>query len=107
MPLMFPFCLVLGLFLPGCFIARRFKPGLWVATAFVISLLILFHSIFWLGVFGAPIALWNVFVCLTVASLAAFLIGRRYSACVELKRRKWKTLDWILMASTALVAISL
>src|SRR5262245_38400524 len=107
MPLMFPFCLVLGLFLPGSFIARRFKRGIWAATAFVVSLLILFHSIFWLGVFGAPIALWNVFLCLTIASLAGFLIGRRFSERVELKRRKWKTLDWILMASTALVAVSL
>ena len=107
MPLMFPFCLVLGLFLPGAFIARRLKQGLWAATAFVVSLLILFHSIFWLGIFGAPITLWSVFLCLAIVSFAGFFFERRSAARVEAKRRKWKTMDWILMASTALVGISL
>ena len=56
----FPLFLVLGLFLPGFFIAKYLRHTLWGASAFTISLLILFHSIFWLGVFHISIRLWTV-----------------------------------------------
>jgi hypothetical protein len=56
MPWLSPLLLLLGLFLPGSLIARRMGHPLWWASGFVFSLLILFHSIFWLGIFHAPIA---------------------------------------------------
>jgi hypothetical protein len=81
MPLLFPLLLLLGLFLPGYFIAKTLSNPLSGASAFVISLLILFHSVFWLGIAGVPITLWTVVPCLAVAaSVGAWLAKRKRGA---------------------------
>lgn len=75
----FPLFLVLGLFLPGFFIAKYLRHTLWWASAFVISLLILFHSIFWLGVFHVSIGLWTVLPSLIATSAGAAWLQRRFA----------------------------
>jgi hypothetical protein len=74
MPLLFPLLLLLGLFLPGYFISKSLRNAFPAASAFMISLLILFHSVFWLGIAGAPITLWTVMPCLVgAAALGAYV----------------------------------
>ena len=51
---LFPFFLLVGLFLPGFFVAKYLRHSLWWASAFPLSLLVLFHSVFWLGVLPRP-----------------------------------------------------
>ena len=75
----FPLFLILGLFLPGFFIAKYLRHPLWWASAFTISLLILFHSIFWLGVSGIPIKLWTVLPVLLAASAMAAWVQRKFA----------------------------
>jgi hypothetical protein len=77
MPLLFPLLLLLGLFLPGYFVAKSLRNPLSGASAFVISLLILFHSVFWLGIAGAPITLWTVVPCLAGAAAAGAWLAKR------------------------------
>jgi hypothetical protein len=74
------------------------------ASAFVISLLILFHSIFWLGVFRVPIRLWTVLPCLIAASAGAAWLQRR--SAIPVKRSEalpLSTRDRILILSSGLV----
>jgi hypothetical protein len=78
-----PLFLILGLFLPGFFIAKYLRHPLWWASAFTISLLILFHSIFWLGVSGIPIKLWTVLPILLVASAMAAWVQRKFAVPVS------------------------
>ena len=75
----FPLFLILGLFLPGFFIAKYLRHPLWWASAFTISLLILFHIIFWLGVSGIPIKLWTVLPILFAASAIAAWVQRKFA----------------------------
>src|ERR1022692_402311 len=75
----FPLFLLLGLFLPGFFLAKCLRHTLWWASAFVISLLILFHSIFWLGVFHVSISLWTVLPSLIATSAGAAWWQRRFA----------------------------
>jgi hypothetical protein len=104
----FPLFLILGLFLPGFFIAKYFRHPLWWASAFTISLVILFHSIFWLGVFGVSITLWTVLPILLAASAGAFWLQRKFSIPPEpdpappLTRQ-----DWILILSSGFVGVVL
>ena len=53
-----PILLSPGLFLPGDTRARWFRVNRWAPAAFVLSLPVLFHCIFGLGVLGVPIRLW-------------------------------------------------
>src|SRR5262245_17201873 len=99
----FPLCLVLGFFLPGCFVARYFRHGLWGATAFVISLLILFYSVFWLGIFGVAITLWHVLPCLAAAAFAGAWLRRRSFQDDTHNPIPWAMQDWILMTAAAVV----
>ena len=78
----FPLLLILGLFLPGFFIAKYLRHPLWWASAFTISLVILFHSIFWLGVSGIPIKLWTVLPVLLAVSAIAAWVQRKFSVPV-------------------------
>ena len=75
----FPVFLAVGLFLPGFFIAKCFRSRLLPASAFLISLLVLFHGIFWLGIFGISITLWTVLPTLLALSGAAALASRRFA----------------------------
>jgi Dolichyl-phosphate-mannose-protein mannosyltransferase len=104
----FPLFLVLGLFLPGFFIAKYLRHALWWASAFVISLLILFHSIFWLGVFHVPIRLWTVLPILLAASGGAAWLQRRFAIGVETNPAPpWTTEDRILLLSSGMVGVVL
>src|SRR4030095_9664192 len=108
MSLLLPFLLPIGLFLPGFFIARFLERRLWWASAFVISLLILFHSMFWLGISGVPITLSSVLPCLLLAAGTAAWLTRR--SVPPAKASGWwpsTNLDRILVLSTAIVGIAL
>lgn len=80
--------------------------SLWWASGFVFSLLILFHSIFWLGTLHAPVALRTVLPCLVVAVAAAAWWARRHLAPMKGgDGAAWDRTDKILMvASMAVVA---
>jgi uncharacterized iron-regulated membrane protein len=111
-----PFLLILGFFLPGFFIAKYLRHPLWGASAFVISLVILFHCVFWLGVFGIPIKLWTVLPLLIAASGAAAWLQRRFAPPVQKpaksakpsktpKKTAWTRLDRILLAASLTFAL--
>jgi len=104
MSVTFPLFLVLGLFLPGFFIAKFLRHDLWPASAFVISLLILFHSVFWLGIAGIPIKLWSVAPLLIVASVAGAWAQRRFALPAPVRpRTPLSKEEWILLLSSGLV----
>jgi hypothetical protein len=103
-----PIFLLLGLFLPGFFIARLWRDNLPGPSAFVISLPILFHSIFWLGVFHVSITLWSVLPILLAVTAAAAWAQRRLAAPVAaVPTPPWTRPERILLASTGLVALVL
>lgn len=72
----FPLLCAFGFFLPGYFVARRLDGGFRLASAFVISLLVLFHTVFWLGIAGAPIVLWSVLPFLVVLTCGLAWLAR-------------------------------
>ena len=100
----FPLFLILGLFLPGFFIAKYLRHPLWWASAFTISLLILFHSIFWLGVSGIPIKLGTLLPILLAASAIAAWVQRKFSRpVVQDPASSPDTQDRILLLLSGLV----
>lgn len=72
-----PVLLPLGLFLPGFFLARALRLRMKLAAALPLSLLVLFHCVFWLGVFHVPITLWTGLGALLPATGAAFWLASR------------------------------
>jgi hypothetical protein len=81
---------------------------LWWASSFVISLLILFHSVFWLGVFRIPITVWNVAACLAAASGAGAWWARgRLGRTKRDGAPRWALPDRILIVSSGLVGAGL
>src|SRR5260370_31373264 len=104
----FPVFLILGVFLPGFFIAKYLRQPLWWASAFTISLLIQFHSIFWLGVFGVSIRLWTVLPILIGASAAAAWLQRKFAMPVATDPAPpLTTQNRILILSSGLVGVLL
>ena len=103
MLLLFPFLLALGLFLPGYFVARQLRHRLWWASAFVISLLVLFHCVFWLGVFRVPITLWTVLPCLLAATTVAAWLLRKTAPVKHEPAAPWDRHDRILLIASAAV----
>ena len=102
--LIFPFFLLLGLFLPGYFLAKYLRHPLWWASAFPISLLVLFHSVFWLGLFHIPITLWSVLPCLVAATAGAAWLARRSGAPAKSDPTPtFPRQDLILISSSGLV----
>src|SRR5215831_10369360 len=77
LPLLSPVFLLIGLLLPGFFIARRLRRNLWWASAFILSLLVLFQGIFWLGVLNVRITLWSVLSCLIPITAGAAWLARK------------------------------
>jgi hypothetical protein len=76
MLLLLPVLLPLGFLIPGLFIAKYLRRGLWWAAAFPFSLIVLFHIVFWLGVFHISLTLWSAAPCLAaVCAGAAWLAG--------------------------------
>jgi hypothetical protein len=100
----FPLFLLLGLFLPGFFIAKYLRHGLWWASAFTISLLILFHCVFWLGVFHVPITLWTVLPgLLAVTAVAAWCQGRYAISAAPDPTPRFPLSDRLLLLGSGLV----
>src|ERR1017187_7939967 len=100
----FPLFLLLGLFLPGFFLAKYSRHTLWWASSFVISLLILFHSIFWLGVLHVSISLWTVLPGLLAISAGGAWLQRRFAMPAESNPPPQATrLDRILILGCGLV----
>jgi hypothetical protein len=103
---LFPFLLLVGLFLPGFFVAKYLRHRLWWASAFPLSLLVLFHSVFWPGVFRVPITLWTVLPGLIAVSAAAAWLTRRSPVPAETKPIATPRLprqELILILSSALI----
>ncbi len=105
MLLTFPIVLLLGYFWPGFFLAKYLRHRQWWTSAFVISLLVLFHIIFWLGVFGVSITIWSVSAYLIAASAGAAWLARNsgISAKTKLAVTPWLGLDRFLILSSVLV----
>jgi hypothetical protein len=100
---LFPLFLPLGLFIPGFFIAKCLRHSLRWASAFTISLLILFHSVFWLGVFGVSLTLWTVLPCLLAASAGAAWLAHRSAIPAQPKSAQpWAALDRGLILASGL-----
>jgi hypothetical protein len=98
------FFLLLGLLVPGLFIAKYLRHTLWWASSFALSLLVLFHSVFWLGVFRVPIAWWSVLPCLIAVSAGAAWLGRGSAIPTEGKQApRLARPDLILILSSAFV----
>src|SRR4051794_22377355 len=99
-----PLFLLLGLFLSGFFVAKYLGHSEWWASAFVISLLILFHTAFWLGVFHVAITLWTVLPCLIVATAGAAWLYKRTTMPVDANPAlPWTTPERILIVSSGVV----
>ncbi len=101
--------LPLGLFLPGYFTARLFRLKLWAASAFVLSLPILFHCIFWLGAIGVPIKVWSVAPLLIAATGTLAWAQRKFSPPHQKESAKapWTGDERILFAASAVVGLIL
>lgn len=107
---LFPLFLLIGLFLPGFFVAKYLRHPLWWASAFPISLLVLFHGVFWVGVFRAPITLWTVLPGLIAVSAAAAWLGRRSplpAAETKPVPQPFPRQDLLLILSSAFIAVVL
>src|SRR5436190_23292610 len=96
-----PLLLLVGFFAPGALAARRMGQPLWWAAGFVFSLLLLFHSVFWLGVFHAPIALRTVLPILLGATAAAAWWARRSLRPWKTSAPAWDVQDRLLLAACA------
>jgi hypothetical protein len=108
MLLLLPILLPLGLFLPGYFAARFFQLRLWAPSAFVLSLPLLFHCVFWLGVAGVPIKVWPVAPLLIVATLALAWAHRKFAPAGEAaKKTPWTKEERILLAACGIVGLVL
>jgi hypothetical protein len=106
MIVLLPFLLVLGLLLPGFFYARYARLPLPWASGFVLSLVLLFHIVFWLGVLHVPLSVWTVLPFLVVASAGTGWLARRTQASPT-KQTVLARWDRILLISSAMVAVSL
>jgi hypothetical protein len=106
MLLLLPFLLVLGLFLPGFFFAKCVRlPASW-AAGFPFSLVVLFHIVFWLGIFHVPITLWTVLPgLLGVSAVVGWLA--RHNQPAPLKPRSFGKWDRILLISSGVVGLAL
>jgi hypothetical protein len=104
MLVLLPVFLLLGLFLPGYLVARCLRHSLWGASAYVISLPILFHCVFWLGIAGVPIKLWTVLPLLIGVCGAAAWAQRKFALPAEKSpRTPWTWQERILLVSSAVV----
>jgi hypothetical protein len=103
-----PILLPLGLFLPGYFAARLFRLPLWAPSAFVLSLPILFHCVFWLGVAGVPIKVWSVAPLLIAATGGLAWAQRKFAPVVKAsKKTPWTGEERILLAACGAVGLIL
>jgi len=108
-----PVFVLLGLFLPGYFVARCFRHSLWGASAYLLSLPILFHCVFWLGVFGIPIRFATVLSLLIAASGAGAWLYRKSQRKfappppTPPKKTPWSRLDRILLLSSGVIGVIL
>jgi len=101
---LFPFFLFIGLFVPGFFVAKYLGLRLSWASGFIFSLLVLFHSIFWLGVFRVPITLWTVLPWLIAAAGGvAWLAKRSTIPCKAKQDQPWEIQDRVLIVSSVLI----
>lgn len=67
----------LGFFLPGYLLALLLGSRARLATAFLLSLLLLFHAVFWIGVSGLPVQFTTVLAVLAaVTAVTALAVAR-------------------------------
>ena len=108
MLVLLPILLPLGLFLPGYFAARLFRLPLWAPSAFVLSLPLLFHCVFWLGVAGVPIKVWSVAPLLIAATGGLAWAQRKFAPVVKAsKKTPWTCEERILLAACGVVGLIL
>jgi len=108
MLVLLPILLPLGLFLPGYFAARLFRLRLWAPSAFVLSLPLLFHCVFWLGVAGVPIKVWSVAPLLIAATVALAWAQRKFAPAEKAgAKTAWTGEERILLAACGVVGLVL
>ena len=93
--------------MPGYLLARCLRQNLWAASAFVFTLPVLFHCVFWLGVCGVAIQLWTVVGLLAAASGVALWFVRKSPPPEATKKEPWSKLERILLWSCAVVGVIL
>jgi hypothetical protein len=104
MLLILPFLLVLGLFLPGYLMAKYLRHTLPWASAFLFSLLILFHGVFWLGILHVSLTVWSVAAWLIVVCAGAGWLAKRSAEPEKAEIAKpWDRQDRILLVSSGFV----
>jgi hypothetical protein len=106
MLLLLPFLLVLGLLLPGFFYARYTRLPLPWAAGFSLSLVVLFHMVFWLGILRVAITLWTVLPGILVLSPVMGWLARR-SQPVPVKPPELGKWDRMLLISSRVVGLAL
>ncbi len=105
---LFPVFLLLGLFLPGFFIAKCLQHQSWWASAVPLSLIVLFHSIFWLALFHVSITLWTVLPVLIAVSAVAAWLHRKTSPPLKQDSAGPRTMqDMSLILSSGFVGVVL
>ena len=108
MLVLLPILLPLGLFLPGYFAARLFRLTLWAPSAFVLSLPLLFHCVFWLGVIGVPIKVWSVAPLLMAATGGLAWAQRKFAPAAKAPQKTpWTVEERILLAACGIVGLVL
>jgi hypothetical protein len=108
MLLLLPVLLSAGLFVPGYFLAGGRRQPLWWASAFTLSLPVLFHAAFWLGILHVPVTLWTVLPCeLAVAGAAAWIARRAGVPQLRKPGAAWTAAERFVIAACALVGVVL
>lgn len=104
MVFLLPVLLPLGLFLPGFFLARALRLRLAWAAALPLSLVVLFHCVFWPGVFHVPVTLWSALVGLVTATGAAWWLSTRVAPEKTTPAPRLDRLDFALLTGAAIVS---
>jgi hypothetical protein len=95
--------LLLAFLLPGYFMARCLREKLWAPSAFVFSLVVLFHLVFWLGVFGVLIQFWTVAALMSTVSATTYWISPISPQASREEKTPWTALERTLLACSAAI----
>lgn len=101
--------IVFGFFLPGFAVSMLLKSPARLLSSFIISSLILFYCIFWLGLFHIPIRFAAVMAILLPASIVLFFLIRRQIAAesktTNFSLKQMRLLKWVQWSPVFLTGI--
>jgi hypothetical protein len=95
---------VVGFFLPGYLLARILRRSDRIGAAFVFSVVILFHAIFWMGVSGFELRFGRVLLALLVISAVMFPLARK-EWFVAVPRVRLSGIEKLLVGIIALLGV--